>query len=335
MATGSKAVIRDIQTLFHLGTAGAHSDAELLEAFLGRRGEAAEMAFAAVVARHGPMVLRVCRRILTDPNDAEDAFQVTFLVLARKARAIARREQLGNWLYGVAVRSALEVRKTVARRQAREGPVEAIDRAESLHQDESTELRSVIDHELSKLPDAFRAPIVLCDLEGKTHKEAARLLGVPVGTVASRVSRGRALLRQRLIRRGLVPPEERLTSATGDDSTPATLPPALVASTAQAAVRFAAKAALPGAIPAYLAEITQGVLKTMMIANLTSKGLVIAAIVSLSIGTAAVGFVARVRSEAVAPNRVARCPVRRPLRRKMNGHGSKPSRRPTRLPANV
>ena len=129
-----------------------------------------------MVGRHGPMVFRVCRRILTDSNDAEDAFQVTFLVLARKARVIARREQLGNWLYGVAVRSAKEVRKSAARRRAREGPVEAIDRALSPPEDQIDELRSMIDDELSRLSDAFRAPVVLCDLEGKTHKEAALIL---------------------------------------------------------------------------------------------------------------------------------------------------------------
>jgi DNA-directed RNA polymerase specialized sigma24 family protein len=111
MATGSKAVYRELKTLFHLGVVGSLSDAQLLEEFLGSPCEAAEAAFAAVVERHGPMVLRVCRRILIEPHDAEDAFQVTFLVLARKARAIARRERLANWLYGVAVRTAKDVRK--------------------------------------------------------------------------------------------------------------------------------------------------------------------------------------------------------------------------------
>jgi DNA-directed RNA polymerase specialized sigma24 family protein len=124
MATGSKAVIRQVKTLYQLGTVGGLSDEELLGQFVAWRGEDAEDAFAAVVGRHGPMVLRVCRRILTDSHDADDAFQVTFLVLARKARSIARREQLANWLYGVAVRTANEVRKSAARRRAREAHVE-------------------------------------------------------------------------------------------------------------------------------------------------------------------------------------------------------------------
>jgi DNA-directed RNA polymerase specialized sigma24 family protein len=124
MAPGSKAVIRQVKTLYQLGTVGGLSDEELLRQFVAWRGEDAEDAFAAVVGRHGPMVLRVCRRILTDSHDADDAFQVTFLVLARKARSIARREQLANWLYGVAVRTANEVRKSAARRRAREAHVE-------------------------------------------------------------------------------------------------------------------------------------------------------------------------------------------------------------------
>ena len=130
MAPGSKAVIRQVKTLYQLGTVGGLSDEELLGQFVAWRGEDAEDAFAAVVGRHGPMVLRVCRRILTDSHDADDAFQVTFLVLARKARSIARREQLANWLYGVAVRTANEVRKSAARRRAREAHVELIARAD-------------------------------------------------------------------------------------------------------------------------------------------------------------------------------------------------------------
>ena len=301
MATGSHAVVREIQTLFHLGAIGALSDAELLEQFLARRGQDAEDAFAAVVGRHGPMVLRVCRRILTDSNDAEDAFQVTFLVLARKARVIARREQLANWLYGVAVRSAKEVRKSAARRRAREGPVEAIARALSPAEDQLDELRAVIDDELSRLPDPFRAAVVLCDLEGKTHNEAALILGVPIGTVSSRVSRGRSLLRQRLARRGLDIAEARLAIAQSNDANSFALPPALVASTTRAAARFAMDGTLAGSVPAYISALTEGVLKAMLIAKLMSKGVVIAAFLSLSIGAAAVGLVAYGRSGADIP----------------------------------
>jgi RNA polymerase sigma factor (sigma-70 family) len=236
MISGStRPAARQLETLFRLGTLGGLSDAHLLERFLVHRGEDAEAAFAAVVERHGPMVLRVCRRILADPNDAEDAFQVTFLVLARKACSIARRALLANWLYGVAVRSAREVRKNAARRRAREEPMHNMQPAQSRPAEESGELRCQIDEELSRLPDSFRAPVVLCDLEGMTHKEAAAILGVPVGTVSSRLVRARDLLRPRLARRGLDPSD----ADPPRDSTPMAVPPALIAATSRAAVRLA------------------------------------------------------------------------------------------------
>ncbi len=303
MATDSKAVFREIRTLFHLGAVGRLSDSQLLEAFLSRRDEEAEDAFAAVVERHGPMVLRVCRRILTDLNDADDAFQVTFLVLARKARAIARRERLANWLYGVAVRTAKEVRKSAARRRVREGPMDDMSRVEvSTEQADIDELRLVIDDELSRLPESFRSPIVLCDLEGKTQREAAAHLGVPVGTVSSRLSRGRDLLRRRLTRRGLALPSVGLAVESLRAATPVVVPRALVASTAKAAARFAIEGSLAGTVPAYLATITQGVLKTMLFAKLTSKGLIVATIVSLSLGAATVGVVAHAQRGAGPPS---------------------------------
>jgi RNA polymerase sigma factor (sigma-70 family) len=293
MATGAKSVFREMRTLFHLGAVGSLGDGQLLEAFLSRRGEEAEDAFAAVVERHGPMVLRVCRRILMDPNDADDAFQVTFLVLARKARSIARRERLANWLYGVAVRTAKEVRKSAARRRVREGPMGDMARAEAPREQADTdELRFVIDDELSRLPESFRAPVVLCDLEGKTQREAAALLGVPVGTLSSRLSRGRNRLRRRLTRRGLALPTSGLAVESLHAATPVVVSPALVASTAKAAVRFAIEGSLAGTVPAYLATITQGVLKTMLLAKLTSKGFILATILSLSVGAVAVGVVA-------------------------------------------
>ena len=186
---------RQLETLFRLGTLGGVTDAQLLERFLAHRGEDVEAAFAAVVERHGPMVLRVCRRILADPNDAEDAFQVTFLVLARKARSIARRAlpgQLALWRRGPFGPGGPEERRPAAGTRG----------ADARHATRPVtsrrglgELRCVIDEELSRLPDSFRDTVVLCDLEGKTHKEAAAILGVPVGTVSSRLVRARDLLR--------------------------------------------------------------------------------------------------------------------------------------------
>src|SRR5581483_9321050 len=164
------------------------TDAELLERFLASRDETA---FEALVRRHGPMVLGVCRRILRDSHDAEDAFQATFLVLVRKAASVVPREQLGNWLYGVAYRTALKARTARARRRRHERRAHALPAAAPAG--ESLDLRPLLDQHLERLPAAYRAAVVLCDLEGRTKREAARQLGVPEGTLSSRLARGRAL----------------------------------------------------------------------------------------------------------------------------------------------
>ncbi len=168
--------------------AGDETDAALLGRFADRRDEAA---FAVLVRRHGAMVFGVCRRLLATDQDAEDAFQATFLVLARKAGTAAPRD-VGNWLYGVARRAALLARRTIARRRERTGEVP--DRPAS----EADRLRAMLDEELGRLPDHYRAVVVLCDLEGRTRREAAALLGWPEGTVAGRLARARELLAKRL-----------------------------------------------------------------------------------------------------------------------------------------
>jgi RNA polymerase sigma factor (sigma-70 family) len=187
------------------------SDAQLVERFLAHRSEAeetaraADRAFEALVARHGPMVQGVCRRVLDDPNDADDAFQATFLVLFRRAGSVRIGGSLGPWLYGVARRIALRARADRGRRGPREdrggerpdtGPAADACRAE---------LQSILDEEVGRLPERYRAPVVLCLLEGLTYDEAARRLGCPIGTLGVRLSRGRELLRARLTRRGVAP----------------------------------------------------------------------------------------------------------------------------------
>ena len=186
------AVLRQIEHLFGGGTATGTAEGDLLERFLARRDQAA---FEALVARHGPMVLGVCRRILADPHDIEDAFQATFLILVRKARAIRDRELLGPWLYGVARRVANRARADASRRRTRErsGAEEAA--MESPGVRDPDELRAVLDEELGRLPEKYRAPLVLCYLEGLTHDEAALRLRCPVGTVRSRMTRARETLR--------------------------------------------------------------------------------------------------------------------------------------------
>src|SRR5262249_26152289 len=180
---------------------GGRSDGQLLQCFIARRDEDA---FATIVHRHGPMVLAVCRRLLHQQHDAEDAFQATFLVLVRKASSVVPREMLANWLYGVAYRTALKARTTAAKRWAKEQPMTDIPEPEVVSPDVQSELRPLLDKELSLLPDIYRACIVCCDLEGKTRQEAAGQLGWSVGTVSGRLSRGRAILAKRLARRGLV-----------------------------------------------------------------------------------------------------------------------------------
>src|SRR5262249_2233965 len=147
------------------------TDGQLLERFLARREESA---FTALVQRHGPMVLGVCRRLLHNEHDAEDAFQATFLVLVRKAASIVPREMVGNWLYGVAYRTAQEAKAEAARRRAREQQVKDMPPRQAAATERLDELRALLDQELSRLPDKYRVPVVLCDLEGRTRKEAAR-----------------------------------------------------------------------------------------------------------------------------------------------------------------
>src|SRR5262249_36567701 len=150
-----------------------------------------------------PLVLNVCQRILQHAHDAEDAFQATFLVLIRKAASIGRRDLLGNWLYGVAYRTALEAKSLKARRQAKEMQVDEMPPDETPHSDSWRDLEQYLDQELHRLPDRYRIPIILCDLEGKTQKEAAASLGWPEGTVSGRLSRGREMLARRMARYGL------------------------------------------------------------------------------------------------------------------------------------
>lgn len=160
-------------------------DSQLLAQFIARRDEAA---FAALVKRHGPMVLGVCRRILGNGPDADDAFQATFLCLAYKAASLESRERVGNWLYGVAYRTPLAARSAAARRRARERPLGEVPEPLAPSPDYHGELRQLLDLELSRLAGQYREVVVLCDLEGLTRKEAARQLGVPEGTLSGRLT---------------------------------------------------------------------------------------------------------------------------------------------------
>ena len=183
---------RDLELLNGAGTVAGMSDAELLCRFCLRQGDASELAFTALVARHGPMVWDVCRQILREPNDADDAFQATFLVLVRKAHSLRFTDSLGPWLYGVACRVAVKARANVGklrRREERYGKTLAHAPEKEYRDLGSADSASILFEELGRLPIKYRDPIVLCHLEGLTHEAAAAQLRWPVGTVSGRLSR--------------------------------------------------------------------------------------------------------------------------------------------------
>jgi RNA polymerase sigma factor (sigma-70 family) len=273
----------------------SRTDGQLLGDYLSRQDEAA---LSALVLRHGPMVWGVCRRLLGNPHDAEDAFQATFLVLVRKAAAIGRREMVANWLYGVARQTALKARQAAARRRARESQVMDMPEPEALPQDQDLcrDLRPLLDEGLSRLPDKYRAALVLCDLEGKSRKEAARQLGLPEGTVGSRLARARALLARRLARHGLAVSGGTLAAVLPRQAASASVPPLLLSSTVKAAGLRAAGLAPPGLVSVQAAALTEGVLKAMFVNKL--KAMVVALLV---LGLLAFGGGLLARNGSAAP----------------------------------
>jgi RNA polymerase sigma factor (sigma-70 family) len=253
-------VLRRIGRTAGLQAVLALTDAQLLDRFAAARDEPA---FAALVVRHGPMVLGVCRRLLPDAGQAEDAFQAAFLVLARKAGAIRRRPLLSAWLYGVTYKVAARLRGRLWRRRAREKPVD-LDALPAADAQESFDLAPAVHEEVQRLPDKYRDPVVFCYLEGRTHEEAARLLDCPLGTVKGRLARARDLLRSRLARRGLAPCEAAVALAVR----PAAPRPAVVDATVRAAPLVAAGDPTGGGLASARAVmLSQGVVRTMMLTN--------------------------------------------------------------------
>jgi RNA polymerase sigma factor (sigma-70 family) len=276
LATGFAA--RQLESLFEGGSAAGFSDRQLLERFNARRDAAGEAAFGALVARHGSMVLGVCRQLLGDHQHAEDAFQAVFFVLARKARSIRDPDRLGNWLYGVALRTARCARNGLARRRRHEeaatmtrsasaAPVEpmappadeavmAREQAEALH------------GEIELLPDAFRTVVVMCYLEGLSVHEAASRLKWSHGTVRSRMARARDKLRRGLVRRGVALPAAALAAVLDARSASASVSSPLCDSTTRAAIHFAAGPAAGETIAASTSALAQEVLRSMLIHKL-------------------------------------------------------------------
>ena len=293
-------VAQEIGTLFEGGTVAGLTDRQLLERFNSRRDAAGEAAFAALVSRHGPMVLGVSRQILEDCHLAEEAFQATFIVLARKARSIRDSDRLGNWLYGVASRTARCARLRLSRRRERE-ELGSMIRSGSNALVEPTvppaeaaimarEELEVLHCEIARLPDAFRLPVVLCYLEGLTVHEAARQLQWSHGTLRSRMARAREKLRRGLTRRGIVLPAAALAALLDTRPASASVPSTLNEITTRAALRFAAGPAAVDALSASTTALAQEVLRSMLVHNLK-----LAALVALLLGAAATGagFLAR------------------------------------------
>jgi RNA polymerase sigma factor (sigma-70 family) len=271
----------------------ALSDAELLAQFISARDE---VAFAALVRRHGRMVLGVSRRILNHTQDAEDVFQATFLVLARKAYAVVRRETIGSWLYRVAYRSALDAKAMRERRRANEGHVANLPPREGPAV-EIQDWRSILDEELNGLPEKYRASLVLCDLESRSRKEAAEQMRIPEGTLSSRLAKARKMLAVRLARRGVTLTAAALATALARDAAAGPLAVPLVAGTAKVAalVLSGELASVSGPV----ALLVKGALQTMFMAKFKLVG-VLVVVAGLMLGAGSVAY-HRVEAQNPAP----------------------------------
>src|SRR5262249_30170089 len=239
------------------------SDAQLLERFMVRREEAA---FAALVRRHGAMVLSVSERVLHHRQDAEDVFQATFLLLARKANAIRKRASVGSWLHGVAHRLALKMRSQQVCRRLREQRAASRSPADA-RADAWQEVQAALDAAMDELPEKYRAVLVLCCLESKSLKQAAHILGCPVATVGTYVARGRKLLRTRLTKHGLTLSSAGIVSLLVASAAPAAAPAALTHATVAAAIAFAAGQKAAAICSMQVAELVERGLQTMFLSK--------------------------------------------------------------------
>lgn len=284
-------IAKRMETLFAGGSVLGMSEAELLRRFATDRDEAA---FEAIASRHGPMILAVWRRMLDDPHDVEDSFQAVFLVLVRKAARLRDPDRLGPWLHAVAAKVARRARSNAWKRRHRErssqtiansapsGKADGWKRSEEAEAEaERRDLREVLDEELSRLPEKYRDPIILCHLEGLTHDQAAACLKWPVGTVRGRLSRGRELLRTRLVRRGLSCSPAVLASFLPARAATAPVPRLLLSSAFRSLSRVAVSAA------AY--SIAEGVLSTMFFSKIRVVLLGSLVVGTLSVGAAVFG----------------------------------------------
>jgi RNA polymerase sigma factor (sigma-70 family) len=260
----------------------SQSDGALLASYVTSRDEAA---FEALVRRHAAMVWGVCRRTLGNDHDAEDAVQATFLILTCKAASIRPPGMVGNWLYGVARTTALKARALIQRRQLKENHAALLSAQNPNSDAERLEFRQILDEELSRLPAKYRVPIVLCDLEGLSRKEAFERLGWLEGTLSGRLARGRALLGRRLLRRGF-----GLMAGAGAISlaccpeTHAGVPPRLLSAILEAAFSNVSKSVALGTISATVQTLTRGVIRSMFYGTLARTAAAFLALTTLVAG---------------------------------------------------
>jgi RNA polymerase sigma factor (sigma-70 family) len=295
----SSPVLRFIRRVRSTTASVADSDSALLDRFVKTRSEEA---FVALMERHGGMVLSVCRQVLQNLHDTEDAFQATFLVLARRAGTIHRRASLASCLYGVALRVARKAQTAKVCRRARERRA-ADDRPKQMSPDDAwRELRTILDDELDRLPEKYRAPLVLCYLEGKTNEQAAQQLGWTKGTVSGRLARARDLLRARLTRRGLTLSAGMMVGLFGAGTAPAAVPGTLRDATVRAAASFAARKAVAAQTPAVLAE---GVMRAMVL----GKYKVVLILIMSLVLTGSAGLLARALTAAAPDTETAAAAV--------------------------
>jgi RNA polymerase sigma factor (sigma-70 family) len=256
-------ILERLRNAIAVRSCGHLADHELLQRYVAARDESA---FAVLVKRHGSMVWGLCWRMLRHHQDAEDAFQAAFLVLARKADTIRKRESIASWLHSVAFRAANKMRAAQARRHRREAPLLDVPQAEGAGDLGCRETQRVLEEELNRLADKYRAPLLLCCVQGRTRDEAAQQLGWSLGMLRGRLDRGRELLRTRLARRGFSLSVALLAVGVAETSQAAGLP-ALTSSTVQAATGAACSPAAAGAVSAQATALVQGVIQAMFLAK--------------------------------------------------------------------
>jgi RNA polymerase sigma factor (sigma-70 family) len=315
-----EATLHHLQTLFDVGVTAGLTDGELLEQFARRPGAAAEIAFETLVERHGSMVLRVCRGIVGNDQDAEDAFQATFFILARKSDGLWVRDSLAPWLHRVACRAAARVKSSTNRQRAIERRA-----AQIVAGDTEIECRDdwgqTLHEEVDRLPQYYRLPVVLCDLEGHSYETASRFLGCPIGTVKSRLARGRERLRHQLVRRGVAPSAGAIIPPA---LVPETIPAALWKSTIENVMRLKpGTAATTGAFSASVSAISEGVLKAMLLTKIR-----MAIAMTLVAGAAVAGLAILVRGASSEPLDQA-TPKPEPSKAEISATPASPAAKPT------